>query len=102
MHKCFNPACDKELRYLRDGRVIRVIRREDDQTLVQHYWLCGTCYDDYDFAFPPNGDVVIQHRSHIHSDKVQIGDVVLVSPTQYRTRPMNDSRPSPQGTLGVE
>jgi hypothetical protein len=89
MHRCFNPACNKELRYLRDGRVIRVMRRDNDQTLVQHYWLCGTCYDDYDFAFPPGGDVVIQPRAHIHTDKVQIGDVVLVSPTRRAIRPIN-------------
>ena len=87
MHKCFNPACDRELRYLRDGRVIRVIRREDDQTLVQHYWLCGTCYDDYDFAFQPDGNVTIQSRSHTHSDKVHIGDVMLVSRAGPPTAP---------------
>jgi hypothetical protein len=77
--KCFNPACDKEMRYLRDGRVVRVIRREDDETFVQHYWLCGSCYDAYDFVFPPGGEVVIEARSREHSDKVEIGDVVLLS-----------------------
>ena len=87
MHKCFNPACDKELRYLRDGRVIRVIRRQDDQTLVQHYWLCGTCYDHYDFDFQPDGNVSIQSRSHAHSDKVHIGDVMLVSRAGPPTAP---------------
>ncbi|HZD49413.1 MAG TPA: hypothetical protein VE178_11785 [Silvibacterium sp.] len=77
--KCFNSACDKQLRYLRDGRVVRVIRREDDQTLVQHYWLCGACYDEYDFAFPPGGEVLIEPRAQAHSGKVQIGDVLLIS-----------------------
>jgi hypothetical protein len=77
--KCFNPACDKQMRYLRDGRVVRVIRREDDKTLVQHYWLCGSCYDAYDFVFRPGGDVVIEPRMRAHSDKVQIGDVMLIS-----------------------
>jgi hypothetical protein len=24
--RCFNPACRRNLRYLRDGRVVRVIR----------------------------------------------------------------------------
>ena len=77
--KCFNPTCGKQMRYLRDGRVVRVIRREDDETLVQHYWLCGDCYDAYDFAFPPSGGVVIEPRARTHSDKVQIGDVLLIS-----------------------
>jgi len=75
--KCFNPACERELRYLRDGRVIRVIRSEDDQTIVQHYWLCGTCYDVFDFAFLSDGEVILERRPHPHSDKVQIGDILL-------------------------
>jgi hypothetical protein len=77
--KCFNPACDRKLRYLRDGRVIRVIRREADQSFVQHYWLCGTCYDAFDFVFLPGGDVDIEPRAHAHSHKVHIGDVLIVS-----------------------
>jgi hypothetical protein len=76
--KCFNPDCDKQLRYLRDGRVVRVLRRENDKTFVQHYWLCGSCYDEYDFAFPSEGGIAIEHRSHAHSDKVQIGDVLVM------------------------
>jgi hypothetical protein len=77
--RCFNPSCDKQMRYLRDGRVVRVIRREDNATRVQHYWLCGECYDEYDFVFPPGGDVVIEPRARAHSDKVQLGDVLLIS-----------------------
>ena len=77
--KCFNPACDKKMRYLRDGRVVRVIRRENDRTLVQHYWLCGDCYDAYDFAFPSSGEVVMVPRARAHSERVQFGDVLLIS-----------------------
>lgn len=77
--RCFNPACDKKLRYLREGRVVRIIRRENGKSLVQHYWLCGSCYDAYDFAFPSGGEVVIEPRARAHSDKVQIGDVLLIS-----------------------
>ena len=77
--KCFNPDCGKPMRYLRDGRVVRVLRRDSDRTLVQHFWLCGDCYDVYDFTFPPGGEVVLERRVQPHSDKVQIGDVLLVS-----------------------
>ena len=79
--RCFNPSCGKQMRYLRDGRVVRLIRRENERALVQHYWLCGDCYDEYDFVFPPSGggDVVIERRARAHSDKVQIGDVLLIS-----------------------
>ena len=79
INKCFNPKCEKPLRYLRDGRVVRVIRREGDRSLVQHYWLCGSCYDTYDFVFRSAGEVVIEPRVHAHPDKVQIGDVLLMS-----------------------
>jgi len=79
INKCFNPDCEKQLRYLRDGRVVRVIRRETDKTIVQHYWLCGDCYDAYDFAFPPSGEVIIERRTQEHPDKVEIGDVLLIA-----------------------
>ena len=77
--KCFNPDCGKPMRYLRDGRVVRVLRRESDRTLVQHFWLCGDCYDVYDFAFPLGGEVILERRAGTHSDKVQFGDVLLIS-----------------------
>jgi hypothetical protein len=46
--ECFNPSCRRELRYLRDGRVVRVIR---DDLRVEHFWLCGSCHLQYDFCF---------------------------------------------------
>jgi hypothetical protein len=46
--ECFNPSCRRELRYLRDGRVVRVIR---DDLRVEHFWLCGSCHLQYDFWF---------------------------------------------------
>ena len=45
---CFNPACNRELRYLRDGRVVRVLRGNNEQPSMEHYWLCGACYQVYD------------------------------------------------------
>jgi hypothetical protein len=77
LHKCFNSDCSRELRYLRDGRVIRVISREGDKTLLHHYWLCGNCYDAYDFAFLAGGEVVLEPRSRAHTHKVHMDDVLL-------------------------
>lgn len=51
LSECFNPNCRTELRYLRSGRVVRVLRHETDQTVVEHFWLCGSCYATLDFAF---------------------------------------------------
>jgi hypothetical protein len=49
--ECFNPSCRKKLTYLRDGRVVRVIRDEAEGLRVEHFWLCGSCLLQYDFFF---------------------------------------------------
>jgi hypothetical protein len=61
--ECFNPACRKRLDYLRDGRVVRVIRPSSSGLTVEHYWLCGTCYDGVDFEFKPDGSVTLCRRT---------------------------------------
>jgi hypothetical protein len=50
------------MRYLRDGRVMRVIRGKDEQASMEHYWLCGHCYQLYDFVFPPDGTVALGNK----------------------------------------
>lgn len=40
---CFNPACGKKLDYLREGRVVRVVRNTRQGVEIEHYWLCGEC-----------------------------------------------------------
>lgn len=77
---CFNPGCRRELHYLRDGRVVRVIRGKGEDVSFEHYWLCGSCYDVYDFAFSESGEVTIERRSHDHFDEVHINDVILSYP----------------------
>ena len=75
---CLNPACSRELRYLRDGRVVRVIRGKDEEASMEYYWLCGACYQIYDFVFPPDGTVVLGNRSHAdHADEFEFRDVRL-------------------------
>ena len=34
--------------YLRDGRVIRVIREDPEGFRLEHFLLCGACYLQYD------------------------------------------------------
>ena len=60
--RCFNPACKRSLEYLRDGRVVRVIRGKDENTSVEHYWLCGPCFHTHDFEIPADGSVVSRER----------------------------------------
>ena len=57
--RCFNPDCRRKLHYLRDGRVVRVITGKGEQEVLEHFWLCGPCYEEYNFAFPPSGEVVL-------------------------------------------
>ena len=50
--ECFNPSCRRELTYLRDGRVVRIIRDDPGGAhRVEHFWLCGSCHLQYDFCF---------------------------------------------------
>jgi len=75
--RCFNPVCKRKLHYLQDGRVVRVIRGKDENASVEHYWLCGPCYESYDFEFLGDGSVTLKARSGEHLEEVYIGDVVL-------------------------
>jgi hypothetical protein len=56
--ECFNPSCRRELTYLRDGRVVRMIREDPaGGHRVEHFWLCGRCHLELDFCFA--GDKVL-------------------------------------------
>ena len=76
--RCFNPACNRSLEYLRDGRVVRVIRGKDENISVEHYWLCGPCFHTHDFEFPADGAVVLRERSgRDHTDEIYFHEVLL-------------------------
>ena len=75
---CFNPTCRRELHYLRDGRVVRVIRGKEEDLSVEHYWLCGLCYEDHDFVFSEDGAVSIEAKYRgKHTDEFHFRDVRL-------------------------
>ncbi len=60
--ECMNPSCRRELRYLRDGRVVRVVKRDPDKVKVEHFWLCGDCYLNFDFHFSREGAISMARR----------------------------------------
>jgi len=59
---CYNSECRKELRYLRDGRVVRIVHGNGDEARLEHFWLCGSCNSEYEFVFDPDGSVSLKHR----------------------------------------
>jgi hypothetical protein len=68
--RCFNPACNKQIRYLREGRVVRVVRDGANEPGIEHYWLCGMCFQSHDFIFRDDGTITLGERFHtfIHAD----------------------------------
>jgi hypothetical protein len=61
--ECLNPACRRQLHYLRNGKVIRIVHPVEDQVSVEHFWLCGDCNQIYDFKVSPNGAVSLCRRA---------------------------------------
>ncbi len=68
--ECFNPECRKELDYLRSGRVIRMIRASTPEMLVEHFWLCGSCYATHDFEFKTDGTVTLSAKPRLIASNV--------------------------------
>jgi hypothetical protein len=59
---CYNSECKKELHYLREGRIVRIVHGEGDEARLEHFWLCGPCSDTFEFVFEPDGSVNLKHR----------------------------------------
>jgi hypothetical protein len=61
--ECFNPACRRQLDYLRTGRVVRVVHQNGMKVEIEHFWLCGDCCQSYDLRFLENGSVTLNAAS---------------------------------------
>ena len=71
--ECFNPSCRREMTYLRDGRVVRIINDQTGGVRVEHFWLCGSCYLQYDFCFTHEQVLSIEPRLGGARPKTQPG-----------------------------
>lgn len=60
---CFDPVCTRELLYLREGRVVRLVKTQGGQERVEHFWLCGDCYQLHDFQFSSKGGIRLIARA---------------------------------------
>jgi hypothetical protein len=72
---CFNSECRKELRYLSEGRVVRVVHGDGDNARMEHFWLCGPCSETFEFVFAPDDSVSLKRR-HLVSSQLMQADVV--------------------------
>jgi len=90
LSECFNPACRKELRYLRSGKVVMVLRRGTERTEVEHFWLCGACYVSYVFRCGEDGNpsLITKSSVQIARDLDRWLDRTPVAPTQPAARRM--------------
>jgi len=46
LSKCANPKCNAQLRYLHEGRVFPICRKNTDiifKPRIEYHWLCSTC-----------------------------------------------------------
>ena len=77
--ECFNPACNRELLYLKDGRVVRLVKTHGEHSRVEHFWLCGECYRLHDFRFSSKEGVSLMVRSQGPADDVSRRGEVLAS-----------------------
>lgn len=65
LSKCANPECSTPFVYLRDGKVFRVEKRARPVSVsrakpplsVEHFWLCGQCWQTHTLDSGPNGEV---------------------------------------------
>ena len=62
LSECLNPECRKELHYLRDGKVVRVVRQEEERIRVEHFWLCGPCSIQFQVERDKEADIRLVPR----------------------------------------
>jgi hypothetical protein len=68
--QCSNPDCRRELRYLRGGRVVRVIRKAGGVPEIEHFWLCEDCHRS--FSFLPDGRVLCKGKQKHAIDSAEV------------------------------
>ena len=50
INACYNSECRKELRYLREGRIVRIVYCDGGEARLEHFWLCGPCISALEFV----------------------------------------------------
>ena len=64
--ECFNPACRRQLHYLREGCVVRVVTNAGSNVGIEHFWLCGDCCQTFSLQVVAEGKVNMVSRRRVH------------------------------------
>ena len=55
MNRCFNPECNRELRYLSEGSVYQWETGTGGEFHSEFFWLCPVCSATFELAAGENG-----------------------------------------------
>ena len=49
--------------------------------VLEHFWLCGPCYEEYNFAFPPGGEVIrlLKPENRAIQKEFHFGEIVIAA-----------------------
>lgn len=64
INECFNPDCKRGLHYLREGRIVRILRVSGEDISIEHFWLCGSCSESHEFLFLAKGEIAVGKRAN--------------------------------------
>ena len=63
---------------MRNGRIVRVITGKGETQRPEHFWLCGPCYEEYNFVFRPGGDIALDVKPRVQqSNEFRFAEVIL-------------------------
>jgi len=61
--QCANPACGRELHYLRDGKIYLLeVSAKTGGKRREHFWLCGECSKSMILTYVDQSDVKAVRR----------------------------------------
>ena len=71
VNQCANPACKRELHYLREGKVYQfALPTPTGSKRIEHFWLCGRCSKSMVMMLRNQSDVQITFRPQRHRDRI--------------------------------
>lgn len=97
LHKCANPACSTQFRYLRQGKLFQVeteyfpgtsqrneraVRKSKPSRHVEHYWLCDECAPYITLTFDGEGGMMTVPLPEAGGKKT----VTVIPPENAKTR----------------